>query len=284
MNAPARYFPVTEAPLKMTAGLKRLGTDFGHGARDAQLFQVDDERPRYLAEKRAAPPERHQLAGTDAAAEAARAAGLACMREALAREAPALLAEADADRAARSPLEAIARAVQEDFAIFAADDGDGRTVALDVRFPSGWRPERLAGASFVSLHAPVPGFVDTPAAARSMVDAMVSRGPYVRFVWTVCSDAALDHHPDARPPVQWDVREARDAWRLRVERQVTVPLPAARASLFLIRTYLYPLHALSEREQRTLLRALEVMPEAVRAYKGLPQAAVIAPALPHARP
>src|SRR5262249_19156169 len=129
------------------------------------------------------------------------------------------------------------------------------------------------------LHVPVPGFVDGPAAARSMVEAMVARGPYVRFVWTVCSDLALDHHPEQRPPARWHDLTARDAWCLRVERQGTVPLPQVRASLFLIRTYLYPLQTLTSAQQTTLLQALTVVPEVVRAYKGLPEAALIAAAL-----
>ena len=272
-----RYFPVSPGPLKMVAGLRRLGSDFGQGVRDQQLFQVDHERPRYLAAKRAAPPGRHVIAGDDEVAERARAAGLACMRAALAREAPALLIEADAQHEACDPLEALALSIQEDFAILCAgDDGEGRTVALDVRFPSGWRPERLAGASFAAIHRPVPGFVDSAAVARSMVETMIARGPYVRFVWALCTDDQLDHHPEARPSVTWGEL---GAWQLRVERQVSVPLPDVRASVFLIRTYLYPWHTLSSAQQTTLLSALAVMPPELRAYKGLPTPEDVARAL-----
>ena len=276
-SAQARYFPVTPGPLKMTAGLRRLGTDFGQGTRDQQLFQVDRERPRYLAAKRTAPAARHVISGDDEVAEHARAAGLACMRAALTREAPALLAEANDLREARDPLEALALVVQEDFAILCAGEaGEGRMVALDVRFPSGWRPERLAGGSFASIHAPVPDFVDSTAAARSMVEAMVMRGPYVRFVWALCTDTQLDHHPDVRPASTWSDLES---WQLRIERQVTVPLPHVRASVFLIRTYLYPWHTLATAQQTTLLSALSVMPRDIRAYKGLPTSEEVASAL-----
>lgn len=272
---PARYFPVSAAPLKMAAGLRRFGTSFGAGACDQRYFQLDGERPAYLAAKRRAPPERHVIAGDDAEAAAARAAGLAFLRETLRREAPNALDEADRDVTARDPLEAIARNVQEDIAILAAGDHyTGRTVALDVRFPSGWRPERLGGASFAGLHAPVPGFLDNEAAARSMVMAMVERGPYVRFVWTLSPTTQLDRHPEAARP------SGTPDWQLRVERQITVPLPSARASVFLIRTYLYPLASLSHAEQTTLLTALAVMPEEIRAYKGLPDATTLAAALP----
>ena len=126
----------------------------------------------------------------------------------------------------------------------------------------------MIGASFEALHRPVPGFVETPAAVRSMVRAMIERGPYVRFVWTLCTDDQLDHHPDVRGKLDWSA--ASGLW-LRVERQVTVALPEAQASVFLIRTYLYPTDQLCAEQREVVLRALEVMPEPIRAYKGLPR-------------
>jgi dimethylamine monooxygenase subunit A len=268
----ARYFPVEPTPLRMQAGLLRLGVDLGNGEADARFFQRDHERARYLAAKRTTPPDRHGLAGDDAHAAQARDAALRWMRETLTREDPGALREADADRDARDPLEALARAVQEDLAVLALDPDaaeptDARLVAYDVRFPSGWRPERLAGASFARIHAPVPGFAKDPRAARSMVGSMLGRGPYVRFVWTLSADDALDHHPDAGQRRGWE--DASRAW-LRVERQVTVPLPEAGASVFLIRTYLEDVAALDPRQREVLREAVRVMPEDVRAYKNIP--------------
>lgn len=274
---PARYFPVQSTPLKMVAGLRPFGADLGQGLRDQRFFQRDDQRARYLAAKRAVSPTRHFLAGTDAEAEHARAAALAWMRDTLANEDPGALTEAEADREARDPFEAIARAVQEDFAVLCAGEhDDGRTVALDVRFPSGWRPERLAGASFQAIHRPVPGFVESALAARSMVRAMLERGPYVRFVWTLCHDAELDHHPERANAGSWHA--ARELF-LRVERQVTVALTSARASVFLIRSYIYPYRELPREQRETLAEALRVMPPEVRAYKGLPELEQVRPLL-----
>lgn len=269
MREQARYFPVAPSPLKMAAGLRRLGVDCGQGELDRRFFQVDDRRPDYLAAKGLVPANRHSLFGTEPAHVTAREAALTWMRDTLADEQPALLAEAARDGDARDEFEALARVLQEDFAVLSAGDDDaGCTVALDVRFPSGWRPECLVGASFEALHRPVPGFVDTSAAVRSMVRAMTERGPYVRFVWTLCVDDQLDHHPDVRRPAHF--ARAEKLW-LRVERQVTVALPHARASVFLIRTYLYAADELSQAQRQVVLRALELMPSEVRAYKGLPQ-------------
>ena len=272
MREPARYFPVHPSPLKLVAGLRRHGVDCGAGERDRAFFQDDWERDEYLQAKRQAPPERHQRAGDDGAADGARNAALAWMRATLRREQPAALAAAEGSPA-RDELEQLALVIQEDFAILCEGaDGQGRVVALDVRFPSGWAPERLAGASFARMHEPVPDFAKSREAAASMVQAMIERGPYVRFVWTLCADGRLDHHPSVRGVVDWSrVR----APFLRVERQISVPLPEARASLFLIRTYRYPVTSLRAAERATLRAALAAVPDEVRAYKGLPAPALL---------
>ncbi len=273
MYARARYFPISLQPLKMTAKLARFGTDFGQRAHDRRFFQIDSQRSLYLAEKRRAPPERHVLGSADRAARTARAAVLAWMQATLAREAPEVLDECARDREARDEFDALARALQEDFCVLCAGEANaGRATVLDVRFPSGWRPERLADASFRAIHAPVPGLLSHPGAAESMVRTVVERGPFVRFVWTLSPDDRLDHHPEATGRASW--QHARGVW-LRVERQVTVPLPEARASLFLIRTYQYSFAELSLDQRERALAALALMPPELRAYKNLPEPSLL---------
>jgi hypothetical protein len=257
----------------MSAGLARHGSDFGEPAWDHLFFQRDAHLARYCAAKQAAPAERHQLFGEDPAAERARSAALSFMRATLAQEAPEALAAADANLGARDAFDALARVIQEDFAVVAADEVTDRVVAVDIRFPSGFRPERLAGQSFHNVHVPVPQFADSSAAARSMVRSMTERGPYVRFVWALCADDQLDHHPDAWPGNAWDIATAAF---LRVERQSTVPFPDANAALFLIRTHLYSVASLPDAQQSTLHQALAAMPDELRAYKRLPSAAQFA--------
>jgi hypothetical protein len=281
MSFKARYFPITARPLRMSAGLHRFGTDFGQAERDQQFFQLDDERERYLAGKREAPPSRRVFGTEDADSRRAREAALAWMRDTLAREAPQVLTDAAQDRDARDELDALARALQEDFAIIGAgDDHAGRAALIDVRFPSGWRPERLRDATFLATHAPVPQFPGDAQAARSMVRTMIERGPFVRFVWTLSPDAGLDRHPDAVGCASW--RQPEGVF-LRVERQVTVPLTAANASLFLIRVYVYPFGELSQEQQACTLSALAAMPDEIRAYKHLPHPSELAAVLARAR-
>ena len=149
-------------------------------------------------------------------------------------------------------------------------DGDldcDRAIAVYVCFPSSWRPERILGWSFRQIHGPAPDFADTAPAADSLVSAMVERGPYVRFVWTLVAHGELDHHPDDGPGTRFEAG-TQDGW-LRIERQVTVPFPEEEASLFLIRTILRPFADLARDERETLARAVRCMPESTARYKGI---------------
>lgn len=265
----------------MKAGLLRFPYDFGNGEADARLFLVDDDLPRALAEKRktCARERGFDTCETDEERRAEQVVRT-FVRDRLAIEAPERLAEADADTEARGPWDSFARALQEDLVVMhRGPSGDGRAIVVHVSFPSGWRPEHVAGTSFRAIHGPVPGFPGRAddaekirdAASRSMMDAMVKRGPYVRFVWTVCADDVLDHHPDAglRAPKT-------RITHFRVERQLTWPFPEAEASLFVIRTFVYPVDELGDERRRTLATALVNMPPEIRRYKGLDDAAIAA--------
>ncbi|MEM6790979.1 MAG: heme-dependent oxidative N-demethylase subunit alpha family protein [Myxococcota bacterium] len=274
------YFPVEDAPLRMVPSLNRFGTDFGMGAADRQFFIADGARARYLREKAAAPRSRRFVAGDDAMADAARSEAVAWMCATLRAEHPEVGAEVDdaIGHGAAGAFDIIADRVQEDFAVLhAGDDDAGRTLVIDVRFPSGWRPERLREEGFIAIHEPVPGFPPHARAARAMVRAMVQKGPYVRFVWTACPDGALDRHPDrAATFARWET--TRDV-HFRVERQVTVPLPQTRSSVFLIRVYHTPIAVLDPGRRAVLQRAMAQLPDDVRAYKGLPSTEVFAAAV-----
>jgi hypothetical protein len=271
MAPPARYFPVSPKPLRMQAGLLRFPVDLGNGIADTLFFQLDDEAPRYVAAKQAlllpgASPSgpRHALLERDEAEARAHAAVLAWIDRTLDQEHP------DRPRStepARSAYDERLRLLQEDAVVLHRDaQGRDASIMIHVCFPSGWRPERILGASFASIHVPVPDFVDDPRAASSMADAMIERGPYVRFVWALYGDDVLDHHPEDGGRIPWP--EANKGF-LRVERQITVPFPDVDASLFLIRTYLRPFTALDPEQRDILVRAIECMPEPIRRYKGV---------------
>lgn len=266
MPAPARYFPVRETPYRMKAGLQPLGTDFGNGARDRLYFQRDDEGPRYLHARRAVSPARSGILARTGGQRAAHAAVLAWLWSTWRNEHRRHpLPERTGDDA--SDYAALLSLAQEDLTVLHRDGGGRESaIAVYVDFPSGWRPERVLGASFATIHRPVPGFANDEAQVRSMTSSMIDRGPYVRFVWTLSADDALDHHPEEGGRRSWHGAER--AW-LRVERQVLVPFPSVAASLFLIRTYLYAFETLSKEQRRTLRAACAAMPDEIARYKGL---------------
>lgn len=257
----------------MTAGLHRLGYDFGNGDVDSLYFQRDELAPSYRRVKEGvlrSHPER-LCALSDPHARALQRVARSWMEERLKSEHGAdafpSLSEAPPSDDLESDFLELSLCIQEDFALLQRDsEGSDRLVLLSVCMPSGWAPEGLLGRDFERIHAPVPRFEELSKRRRQLVQAMTVRGPYVRFVWSITADPRLDHHPVHAPRDPW--REAGTGY-LRVERQVTVPFPDVAGSLFLIRTYVYPVGDLPIEKRRILHDATLQMPPEVRRYKGL---------------
>jgi hypothetical protein len=313
-GAPIVPFPV-RPPYLMRPDLVRLGrVDGAVDPGPATLTRVDDERPRYLAERAARlrdVPERVRAVDPEADHDRLHAAGWALARE-LGRERPELLllegdrlilpdlgivversgavqsmggvagesaevADALAARLASvppalRPLEAIMSTLQEDLVVMRGG-GEGRAAYLHVAFPSGWDPAARAGASFLALHDPVPESEALREAARAMVAAMIGKGPFVRYVWSVSEGLSLDRHPASRaaPAGAGAAAGAASPLGFRAERQTTVPLAALGMAAFLIRIYVAPLEAVVAEPSRreALASALASMSPAVRRYKGV---------------
>lgn len=176
-----------------------------------------------------------------------------------------------------SAIDALCCQIQEDIGIteLFAPRGD-RLTALHVCLPNHWAPEEKVGRGFSQIHAPVAGFEQISRGAARMLSALGNRGPYVRFAWGIASDTRLNQHPEPSPDIAISEQAsgrafAADGGRywVRIERQVTVPLPAAQAFLFTIRTYFLSFEALSNHERRRLSSALRSMSREAQRYKGL---------------
>lgn len=247
----------------MQAGLLRFGTDFGNGETDRRFFPRDEATEQYLAEKArvlAAYPERDACRIVDERDDACVSAAHAWLDQTQRQEGNAL--GSSLSRAA------VGRELVEDFAVLRLDEnGVDRTLWLHACFPSGWRPEQVIGQSFVGIHARIPAFEAVARKAQSLVEAMVTRGPYVRFVWTVSADDELDHHPEQGHRQAWSPATPRGF--LRVERQIVAPLLGTGGCIFLIRTYLYGFDQLTLEQRAILTTALERMPAEILRYKGL---------------
>lgn len=177
-----------------------------------------------------------------------------------------------------TPLQALdflALNTPEDLAVLARDPRGGRDwlAAAHVLSPGHWDPRDKLGRDFVAVHAPVAGSGPMNATAPRLLEAVVSRGPFVRFAWGVAVSDRLDQHP-AAPPDEDRVGETRfDPERafLRVERQTLTGFPAAHGALFTIRPYLYPLReaVATPGQAGALAAALRSMTPPQVAYKGL---------------
>jgi len=193
----------------------------------------------------------------------------------------AALAPAAADALRRLPaatraLDALRLAVAEDLVVLLRDRrGDGgRAGYLCVAAPSGWDPGARGNASFAALHAPVPHAGPLLSAGAAIADAMVEKGPFVRYVWSLAADDAPSHHPRRHPAARLDGRDPA-TWWLRVERQTTLPLPGLNAATFFIRVLYQPLpRAVGPAGRRArLAAAVRSMDRTLLAYKGLDGAA-----------
>lgn len=248
----------------MAPGLKLLGDD--------KAFEFDTLWPRVRANKERVAERFLRAELDDATAEAV----VRVLSSRLAEEWPEYFVLADVlecrltgERVVQSAegLDLLAMNLPCDLAIVKRAEGRDWNAYLHVVQPSHWRPEEKIGRPFVATHAPIPHFERVNAAAPKLVDAMITRGPWERFVWGMETDEDLDHHPDRC--------EERDFAALpfvvRFERQVLIPLPEFEASIFLIATGFVSKEEVlgDEGLWRPLRAALEGMSPEARKYKGV---------------
>lgn len=310
---PARYFPPRHGRYEVSPGLKPLGTPFGNGLADDRLFPFDSDFPRFRRNKLRCRAERLDkyvcFSDYDPRAAAAvarfliarlcedepglfqcetgaRGATLLHCRltgERLTFDADMRLTAADngISPAYASAFDALCCQIPDDLAIVTRAAGKDRVAALHLCAPSHWAAEEKIGQDFIGTHAPVPGFEKVNAAAPTLVEAMITRGPFVRFTWGIEFDDRLNHHPVPPPGIAaaaWNrrgfdpERADRPTLFLRVERQVVWGLPEIEAACFAIRVFVTDASEIrADPERRTALRAalLSLSPES-RRYKGLP--------------
>lgn len=313
---PAIYTPYLSGKYSVAPGLQPLGTDFGAGRLDECTFQVDRLWPEFHANKLEA--RRQELARyvresteTTRDRDLLRSA-VRQMVEKLAEEHPEhfqlhawehgpaeLVCRLSGDRLVfdaywdlvdheaehhpdppfQSAWDAVCSQVQADAVLISRDEsGADRVAALHVCAPSAWAPVEKFGQSFLEVHRPVPGMEPTLVRSDRMVDLMISRGPWVRFVWGISALPRLNRHTD--PPVgvseaEWNPPRF-DADRsppfcVHVERQVTWPVGAASAALFLIHVGFQSADTIraSSTHRDALAAAIRSMTPESLAYKGL---------------
>lgn len=312
LAAPAVYVPLERPVYEVAPGLKPLGFDFGNGPADSKILQVDTDFPRYRDEKEAARAENlSKYVGFDKLEPEVLRAAVDKLLELAVKDHPSLFSvetssdvrifhsqlsgeTLEIDRAGQlvghsglapgapylNGYDALMHQFQEDGAIVSVRGGHDRLSGLHVCLPSHWDPRTKLGHDFTAVHIPVPGAERMSRAHKGIVDAMVYKGPFVRFVWSFVTDTRLNHHPEPPrdvDPVAWkgrtfdDSDPSRSPFHLRVERQTILGLPEVAASLFFIRLSFVDGKLVRESPtwRANLVGALKSMSPESRVYKGV---------------
>ena len=267
MPKPARYFPLESGRYEVKPGLFKFGTDFGNGDADKQVFQIDDQFPRYHAAKMEAREEQlskysqthdYRPATAERVARFIRCTGVS----------PVAPEKATGGDACATNLDALAVKVQEDLAVIQRDGDRHWLAAIHLCFPNHWAAEDKIGKTFAEIHEPVAGIEPINRQADKLVDAMINATTgYVRFAWGIATDDRLNHHPSNPRGRHFD--PADPCAFLRIERQTIWGFPEVEASLFTIRTYFEDLAILEADKRAKVISAIESMTPASRQYKRL---------------
>ena len=306
------YFPLERGRYEVKPGLHAFGTNFGNGTLDHQVFQIDSNFCHYRAEKLKARDERiYKYYQTYDLSPGTEYDICRFIIHRLVMEHPdffylkerndgielncrltnellqfnsdmQLLTTLGTAQKIKSPyisgLDALACQIQEDLAIINRLPDNGNWIsALHLCFPNHWSAEEKIGKDFIYIHHPVPGIESINKKAQPLVNAMINRGPYVRFAWGLGTDTYLNHHP--LPPIeipyeQWTGRlyNKQDPHLfLRVERQTIWGFPDSNAALFTIRTYFTDCTEIKRDPEQCLKlsEAINSMSSEALSYKGI---------------
>jgi dimethylamine monooxygenase subunit A len=158
-----------------------------------------------------------------------------------------------------------------DFLLLESSTGEVfRLTAGCVCFPSSWNFEAKLGMPVEKIHDVVPGLNDALGLGISrFLQRLRPDFAMGRWNWGLSAVADRNHHPARRLPRLSGNFRAEAVWA-RLERQLFLRLPSG-GILFGIRIYVAPLADLLavEDARSGFLRAMQTMPEAVAAYKGL---------------
>jgi dimethylamine monooxygenase subunit A len=178
----------------------------------------------------------------------------------------------------------LALGLQDDLVVMRLDQEQFVPEYMQVCFPTGWDPAQKYATDLRKIHEPVAEGERLQKSTFSIAQAMVHKGPFVRYVWTLAASNQLSQHPSekivpsaytkqhttSQNPTKNPINPINPIY-LRVERQVTVPLPAWRRSLFLIRVFIAPIDSVANTVERKhlLCNSLKSMTPEVIAYKGI---------------
>lgn len=300
MDVPAAYFPFETGRYDVVPGLSRFGKDFGNGAADQHVFQLDRNFAKYREAKSGVRREDIQryVCRANLSDDVTTAVARFIVQRLLSEhpryfagdfrqlfcqltnqtlwfddEMTLRLADAEVEPAYLDALDALAGQIQEDIAIIRTESASHWVSYLHLCFPNHWAAADKIGRSFAEIHAPVSGIEPINRLADAHVKMMVAAETgLVRFAWGLGTDDLLNHHPlrDAATAARsFDSKSPRAF--VRVERQTIWGFPQVGASLFTIRTSFVDCAEIKSNLplRDALISAIETMTPASLEYKGL---------------
>lgn len=174
-----------------------------------------------------------------------------------------------------APLDLAGRLVQEDLCLLLPGTGGYVLAAASVCFPLRWCLRDKLGQPVEQIHRQVPGYSSKLARPVNMTfERMRPTFPGVRFNWSVVDSPDLfleqqKHLTQLNPAITAENAGHR-LW-LRVERQTLRRLTISGGILFTIKTYIYPLEAITQTAAvaAQLTQKVQSLHPEMQAYKNL---------------
>jgi len=232
----APYFPFESGRHEARAGLFKLGVHPVHSRVESNLFTLDDQYGRCVANKAAVRRHLHRHYVAAAPSPSLLAGTIRLIASRLALEWPewidwdastglfshrlvgwsarlhpdenryTALTRTDAPFAHTAgeiaPVDAIdllASILSEDIALVTRDpaSGDEWLPLLHVCAPHHWDPRDKLGRPFAHVHAPVADAAPLIAQGPRLMRAVIEQGPFLRFAWGPAGNDRMNHHPEA---------------------------------------------------------------------------------------
>jgi len=295
------YFPFLKGKYEVSPGLKPLGTDFGRGEADQQVFQIGEDAGVFLKNKQTCRRENiEKYYCTHQENEQTTRTVNAFIIKTLTEDYPNFFQVQKVGNSSvlhcgltkeeirfskgyalqggqkyLSLFDALCTQVPEDMAVWQVEENKDWLATLHVCSPNYWSPRKKVGKSFSDFHEPVPGLESLRQRYFPMLQSIIDKGSFVRFSWGLTTDCRLNHHP--KPPEDMNI----ETWQgrkfdpkspklfVRTERQTLTGLCEVNAVLFTIRTYFTEVASLNASELQALESAVLSISADSLIYKGI---------------
>jgi len=167
----------------------------------------------------------------------------------------------------KDSLDALLMQIQEDISIVELHQETDSIIYLHLCSPNFWSAEEKIGTSFIESHTKVPDMEKMKQNHLAINQMLASSGPFERFTWGLTTNNNLNQHP-LNNIASRDFENADEIY-MRVERQVTIPLPNYNSYIFFIRTYFLTTKQLNTEEITRLIYSLNTMSADIALYKGM---------------